>query len=230
MRTTLFAEPDVTPSEPERRPREAQAPRRVRPPRSDVAERLSRDAERLVLVTSAPPTEHDLAELVRIARREPVEIRFRVPSADRRLAALLDPAGPAPPLRFAALRAARRAGLRAGVLVAPLVPGVNGHEVDLLDLFAQCRASGAEFVAAEIDVPAPDRVDAMLRALRRCHPRIAARYEVWLRIVSRSPREDRERTDALLAGLRRRFALPPPSGASPASPALAAQRTFGFAG
>jgi hypothetical protein len=240
MRTTLFAEPDAdaaTTRVPQARCRDgAEGPRRVRAPRGDVRDLLVPQAlpgggMLFVLTTSAPLTDHDLRDLARFARVAQVEVRFRIPSTDRRLAAVLDPTGPAPPLRFAGLRAARRAGLRAGVLIAPLVPGVNGIEVELRDLLVQSRASDSEFVESALDLPGPDRAAALLGTLRGRYPRVAARYEVWLRTAARSSGEDRGRVEALLADLGRRFRVPVGSrpGAAPHAPAPPWQRTFAFA-
>jgi DNA repair photolyase len=231
LQTTLF-EGLATPPAP-RRCRPRHAPSR-RPPTaavraSTVIDRLRFIDGRRVLTTTCGLRPVEISELARAARFGPIEVRYRIPTPDRRLAAVLEPNAPPPSLRFASLAAARRAGLVAGVVVAPLVPGVNAHEGDLRRLFAEARRAGAAFVAAEIVFSGDARREELVRALRRLHPRIAARHEVWRRTSSRPPHEERARIDALLESLRRQFDLPREAPRDVDPPGSASQRRFGFA-
>jgi DNA repair photolyase len=212
-----------------RAPCERRAEPRRRRPTPAVIERLRWSGGRRVLTTTAGLSSAEIAELARAARFGPVEVRFRVPTPDRRLAAILDPRAPPPGLRLASLRAARRAGLVAGVVVAPLVPGVNASEADLAELFAKAKASGAAFVDGEIVVPGLPRRAGLSRLLRARYPRVAARFEVWLRTSDRPPAEERARLEALLDGLRARFGLPRGAPPTVGPPGAASQRRFAFA-
>src|SRR5262245_56691912 len=74
------------------------------PARRSVIDGLRWSGGRRVLVTSGRLDARNLAELRRAARFGPIEVRFRIPTPDRRLAAVLDRGAPPPALRFAALR------------------------------------------------------------------------------------------------------------------------------
>jgi DNA repair photolyase len=182
-----------------------------------------------VLTTTVGLCAAEIAELVRAARFGPIEVRFRIPTPDRRLAAVLDPRAPPPSLRFASLRAARRAGLAAGVVVAPLIPGVNTNETDLRELVARARAAGAAFVADEVVLPGRPRRDELSRVLRARYPRVAARFEVWRRTSNLPPADERARIGSLLDELRGRFGLPREAAGSVGPPGSGSQRRFGFA-
>jgi hypothetical protein len=162
----------------------------------------------------APEETAELAAASGTSRSVLLEIRVRIPTVDRRLSAVLEPKGVAPARRFAALRALRRAGLTAGVLVAPLVPGIDDLERDLVELVARARSCGASFLAYEIESPDARRRTELLRLLRQRYPRVAARYEVHLATASLPPDREAERASAVVASLARRFgiALRPPTG------------------
>ena len=184
---------------------------------------------RRVLTTSVGLAAAEIEELARAARFGPIEVRFLIPTTDRRLAAVLDPHAPPPSLRLASLRAARRAGLVAGVVVAPLIPGVNSNEADLRELVARAKASGAAFVADEIVLPGKPRRDELSRVLRARYPRVAARFEVWRRTSGLAPDEERARVGALLDELRGRFDLPREAPGTVGPPGSGSQRQFAFA-
>ncbi len=223
MSPTLF--PDLPPPSARCAPRDEPAPRT-----SHAVERLRFVDGRRSLTTHVGLRTDEIAELARAARFGPIEVRFRIPTPDRRLADVLDPHAPSPALRFASLRAARRAGLAAGVVVAPLVPGVNDHEGDLRRIFLAARRSGAAFVDAEIALPGDARRAELARELRRRYPRVAARHEVWRRTSNLSPAAERARLDALIDDLNRRFGLPRRVDGPVDPPGAGSQRRFAFAG
>jgi DNA repair photolyase len=180
-------------------------------------------------LTSGRLEAREIGELVRATRFGPIEVRVRIPTPDRRLAAVLEPAQPPPALRFAVLRLARRAGLVAGVVAGPLLPGITANERDLVALFASARAAGAAFLVAEVAVPRAPREQALRARLRRAYPRVAARLEVWRRTSRLAPEEERNRILELTRELGCRFGLPgSPDGAhDPEHPGR--QRRFAFA-
>ena len=183
-----------------------------------------------MLVTSGRLDARDVAELARAARFGPIEVRFRIPTPDRRLAAVLEPGAPPPALRFACLRLVRRAGLTAGVVAAPLVPGVTANERDLVALFASARAAGAAFLAVEVAIPRAARQADLSARLRRAYPRVAARFEVWRRTSRLAPEEERDRILRLAGELARRFGLPSEPGGARDPERPGGQRQFAFAG
>ena len=202
---------------------------RPAPARASVIERLRWSDGRRVLVTSGRLDARDLAELRRAARFGPIEVRVRIATPDRRLAGVLEPGAPPPALRFATLRLARRAGLTAGVVAGPLIPGVTANERDLVTLFAAARAAGAAFLVPEVAIPrAPRQADLLVR-LRRAYPRVAARLEVWRRTSRLAPEEERERILGLVQDLRRRFGLPEAPGGARDPEHPRGQRRFAFA-
>jgi DNA repair photolyase len=185
-------------------------------------------AMRRVVTLDRPPTADELEELVGRSAAGEVEVRVRIPTPDRRLAAVLEP-GAAPPLRrFAALRVLRRAGLEPGLLLAPLVPGIHDHERDLVELLGRARAAHGAHVAFRIDVPSEVRAVELHRELALRYPRVAARFEVHRRTSGLSPPEEVDRIADLLARLARRFGVPLRDSGGRPEARLPLQRRFPF--
>lgn len=182
---------------PRREPRSRVSPTRESPAGASILDRLRWEGGvRVVTTTGLTPGE--IAELSAAAQSGPIEVRLSIPTPDRRLAGALEPGAPPPSLRFAALRAARRAGLAAGVIVAPLIPGVNDVEHDLERLLCEARAAGASFVAFRVSRPSERRCRELVRSLRDRYPRAAARYEVRRMLADRQPAEPSEAVERLL--------------------------------
>lgn len=183
-------------------------------PQGSCVARLERIGGERVL-TATGLSSADLSDLVQASMEGPVAVRIRVPTPDRRLSQALEPGLPPPSLRFAALRQARRAGLRAGVLIAPLTAGVNDVECDLARIVDEARRAGA-FVAFELgsSTPADDR--RLVRDLRRVYPRAAARVEVCRVRLEPAPGAARHRIETTLqrlasaAGVELRMRAPTP--------------------
>ena len=77
------------------------------------------------IVTKSTLILRDIDLLHQIGRRHRLTVHLTVTTTDIALARILEPRAPRPDLRMEALAALRRAGLRAGVLCSPLMPGIT---------------------------------------------------------------------------------------------------------
>jgi DNA repair photolyase len=108
-----------------------------------------RSGLRIGIVTKSKLIERDIDLFSRIARSNTLVIHLTITTPDPALARLLEPRAPRPDLRFAAVRRLREAGLTAGILCSPILPGITDTFAALdrmASLAAQARAS---FFAAE---------------------------------------------------------------------------------
>jgi DNA repair photolyase len=80
---------------------------------------------RLGIVTKSPLIVWDLELLKQIAEGNRLTVHMTVTTTDTKLARILEPRAPRPDLRLQALARLREAGLRAGVLCSPLMPGIT---------------------------------------------------------------------------------------------------------
>lgn len=107
-----------------------------------------RSGHRLGIVTKSNLITRDIDLLSRIARRNILVVHVTITTTDVALARKLEPRAPRPDLRFQAVRRLREAGITAGVLCSPLLPGINDGE-DAIDKVAEQAASAqASFLAA----------------------------------------------------------------------------------
>ncbi len=94
------------------------------------------------IVTKSALVTRDIDILSRMAAKGLARVAISVTSLDRRLSRAMEPRAPTPTLRLDAIRQLSEAGIPTSVMVAPLVPAINDHEMErILDA---ARANGAK--------------------------------------------------------------------------------------
>jgi DNA repair photolyase len=99
----------------------------------------------LAIVTKGTLIVRDIDLLVRLAKRTSVRVCFSVATVDADLARGSEPSAPPPRSRLEAMRRLRAADLDAGVIVAPILPGLSDSEDSLDAVAAAARDHGAAF-------------------------------------------------------------------------------------
>lgn len=115
-----------------------------------------------------------LADLNRLAG---ASVLVSVPILDQETAKLLEPQAPPPSRRFEAVRQLSQAGVPVGVMVAPIIPGLNDHQVP--STLEQAAESGAHW-AAYSALRLPGSVEAVF--LQRLHEAMPLRAK---RVINR---------------------------------------------
>lgn len=95
------------------------------------------------LITKNHLIARDRDLLSELARHQAAEAFLSITSLDESLAAALEPRATRPAGRLAAVRELAEAGIPVGVMVAPIIPGLNDHEVP--EILAAAREAGATF-------------------------------------------------------------------------------------
>jgi len=90
----------------------------------------------------------DLDLLRELAAHHAAMVHLSINSLDRDLASRLEPRASSPRQRLAAVEALSQAGVPVGVLVAPVIPGLNDHEIPAV--LAAVKAAGAGWASTEI--------------------------------------------------------------------------------
>lgn len=90
----------------------------------------------------------DLDLLRELAAHQAVMVHLSINSLDAELARRLEPRAASPALRLAAIEALSKAGVPVGVLVAPVIPALNDHEIP--SVLAAAKTAGAGWAATEI--------------------------------------------------------------------------------
>ena len=97
-----------------------------------VLEVLDRFSHPVAIVTKSAGVLRDLDVLQRLASRGLVRVCLSLTTLDPALARRMEPRASSPPLRLRAIETLTKAGVPAGVLAAPMIPGLNDMELESL--------------------------------------------------------------------------------------------------
>ncbi len=122
--------------------------RRARVTRDLLQVLAARDGLRLGVVTKSTLIERDIDLLQQIAQRSTLVVHITITTPDVELARKLEPRAPRPDLRFGTVRRLREAGIRAGILNSPLLPGITDSAEAIDAMAARAKAVDASFFAA----------------------------------------------------------------------------------
>lgn len=124
------------------------AERRFRLTRA-VLERLARyEGLSIGIITKSPLVVRDAELLRRLARRSDLEVYISLISADAALVRRVEARSPIPAARLRALKQLVEGGINAGLIVAPVLPGITDDVAHLEALFQAAREAGARFIHA----------------------------------------------------------------------------------
>ena len=98
------------------------------------------------IVTKGDLVTRDVDLLAALAAFEAASVAISVATLDEGLARAMEPRAPSPRARLEAIRALSAAGVPTSVFVAPVVPGLNDHEMPAV--LAAAREAGARFASA----------------------------------------------------------------------------------
>jgi DNA repair photolyase len=122
--------------------------RRVGVTRSLLEVLARQEGYRIGLITKSSLITRDIDLFQQIAGANTLVLHITITTADAELARKLEPRAPRPDLRFAAVKKLREAGLTAGVLCSPLLPGINDSLQALEAVSSRSAAAGASFLGA----------------------------------------------------------------------------------
>jgi DNA repair photolyase len=150
------------------------------------------------VLTKSPLLLRDLELMLEIAERTTITACLSIPTLDEKAWRATEPHTPSPRARIEAVAELNRAGIPTGVLIAPLMPGINDapHQVEpLLDLVTEAGASSIGGVALHLRGDVRGIFMDWLRAKR---PDLLPRYRELYRQGAYAPREERERLSRLV--------------------------------
>jgi len=131
---------------------------------------------RLAITTKSDLVTRDIDLFKEISRRHYFSVSMTVTTADEALARAMEPLAPRPLLRLAAVEKLSRAGLRASVLCAPILPLLNDSEKNLGALARSAAAAGALSFGGSLLFLKDCSRDVFLSFLEERFPLLARRY------------------------------------------------------
>jgi DNA repair photolyase len=161
------------------------------------------------IITKSPLVTRDIDLLQAISQSNDVSVNISLATADPRLARRLELRSPIPAARLRALRRLTAAGIHAGLIIAPIIPGITDDWAGLARLMEAAKEAGARYVIGSALRLGPAARHRFLPFLEREFPDLYQRYR---RHYAGSDLASRSYQDALTRRLN------------------ALRQTFGFAG
>jgi DNA repair photolyase len=180
---------------------------------------LADAANPFAIITRGPMIVRDVDVLARAAKRAEVSVTFSIPTVDTEIWRRTEPGTAPPHQRLRALKELVDAGIKVGVGMAPILPGLSDAPELLADVVRAARAAGATGVWANLLYLKPGTKEHFIAALERDWPELLPEYErlyrrrAYLPAETTSPVRERVRELARTHGIRdrRRVRLEPPA-------------------
>jgi DNA repair photolyase len=154
------------------------------------------------LVTKSPLALRDIDVLSELAAGPGVSVYFSVPTLDEKVWRETEPHTPSPRARLEGVRKMNEAGVPSGILVAPLIPGVNDAPERVGEIMRIASENGAISMAT-----VPLHLRGEVRGiwfdwLRAYRPDLVPRYEELYKRGAYVPSDERKRLQELVDGVR----------------------------
>jgi len=150
------------------------------------------------VLTKSPLLLRDLPLMLEIAQRTSIGACLSIPTLDEKAWRATEPHTPNPRARLEAVAELNRAGIPTGVLIAPLMPGINDAPHQVEPLLEMADAAGARSIGGVALHLRGEVRQIFMDWLRTQRPDLVGRYEQLYRRGAYAPREERERLGRLV--------------------------------
>jgi DNA repair photolyase len=156
------------------------------------------------VLTKSPLLLRDLELMKQISDRTEFVANLSIPTLDEKAWRATEPHTPHPRKRIEALAELSRAGIPTGVLIAPIIPGVNDAPGQVEELAELCGEAGAESIGG-VGLHLRGEVrEIWFDWLRQYRPDLVPRYEELYARGAYMPSKERDRLAARARGKSKR--------------------------
>jgi DNA repair photolyase len=152
------------------------------------------------VLTKSPLLLRDLPLMKQINEHTEFTAALSVPTLDESAWRATEPRTPSPRARLEAVSELTRAGIRTGVLVAPLMPGINDAPEQVAPILELAAEAGAAYVTPIALHLRGDVRQIFFEWLRANRPELIPRYKELYRRGAYAPHEERRRLARLVSG------------------------------
>ena len=167
---------------------------------------LARGRTPFGLITKGPMVVRDIDVLLEHARAAHSTVYMSVPTVDEDAWQQLEPGTAHPLQRLRAVRALVDAGVNAGVLMAPIVPGFSSSRQKIERTIKAIADHGARFVGCNVMYLQDGTRDHFMRFIDREFPAMRPRFE-RLYVKKYPPESYRKEVQAMVRVLQERYGL-----------------------
>jgi len=148
------------------------------------------------ILTKSPLLLRDLDLMQEIAEVTEISACLSVPTIEEKAWRATEPHTPSPRARLEAVRKLNEAGIPTGILIAPLMPGVNDQPEHLAEIVRLATEAGATSIGGQVLFLAGSVREIFFDWLREHRPDLLPRYEALYRNRSRVSDADRQAIEA----------------------------------
>jgi DNA repair photolyase len=150
------------------------------------------------ILTKSPLVIRDLDQLLELAEVADVSVNFSVPTLDEKIWRQTEPHTPHPRKRLEAVAAFNEAGIPSGVLIAPLMPGINDSPELVEEIVSIAEEAGATFVNGIALHLRPGVKEVFMSWLSAARPDLVPKYEDLYQDRAYAPNAERRRIGSLV--------------------------------
>ena len=159
------------------------------------------------IVTKSDLVLRDIDVLQRVSEHNGIFVNLTITTLDTELARILEPRAPRPDLRMDAMRRLNQAGVPAGVICAPVVPGITDSPQDLDALVRATAEAGGRYIYANPLFLKPCSAAIFLPFLAERFPHLVEDYRRRFSGREFMDAAYRKRISALMAKLRSKHGI-----------------------
>jgi DNA repair photolyase len=150
------------------------------------------------VLTKSPLLLRDLSLMLEIAERASFSACLSIPTLDEKAWRATEPHTPSPRARLEAVTELNRAGIPTGVLIAPLMPGINDAPEQVEKLLSLATEAGASSIGGTTLHLRGEVRQVFMDWLRSQRPDLVPRYEQLYRRGAYAPRKERKRLSRIV--------------------------------
>ncbi len=128
------------------------------------------------IVTKSDLVTRDIDLLLRVAEHNSLYVNLTITTLNTKLARVLEPRAPRPDLRLHAVRELNAAGVKVGVICAPVLPGITDSPVALDKLVLATKQAGGRYIYANALFLKPSSASVFLPFLEKEFPDLVESY------------------------------------------------------
>lgn len=159
------------------------------------------------IVTKSDLVLRDVELLREVARRNKLLVNLTITTLNAELARILEPRAPRPDLRMKAMQQLNRAGVPAGVICAPVIPGITDSARDLDALVKATKEAGGRYIFANPLFLKPCSAAIFLPWLENEFPHLVENYRARYGERAYLGPAYRKRISQLMAKLRQKHGI-----------------------
>ena len=160
------------------------------------------------IVTKSNLVLRDVDVLKEIARNNRLFVNITITTLKVDLARILEPRAPRPDLRLEAMQKLNQAGVAAGVICAPVLPGITDSPRDLDQIVRATAKAGGKYVSANSLFLKPCSAAVFLPFLEKEFPQLVESYRKRYKDRAFLPASYRKPLSQLMKRLRQKYGIP----------------------